>query len=263
MLAAADVYNQGLPIIAPAATNPRITGAGPYIYRVAPSDIQQGAGLARLVQSRGHRAVAVLFDSNDAYSKGLAESFQAECERIGLTFAKIEFTLNNYDHAQVGNFAVDAIFVAGYTPDVAAVAKLEALQSREVFAGDGAYGQDLLAKGGKNVEGVIVTSFWHATLNDVASTTFTKRFRNRYAGGTPNANAMQAFDATRTLLEAIRRAPQPTRAGVKAGLETFREKPGPGITSAIRFNVDGDIIGRPYVAIRVEGGKFKAIGLAK
>jgi branched-chain amino acid transport system substrate-binding protein len=270
-LAASEIYNQGLPIIAPAATNPKVSSAGPYIFRVAPSDLEQGSAMARLVKSRGHKAVAVLFDENDAYSKGLADAFSAEAERIGLQAADITFKLNNYDTAKVGNYAVDAIFVSGYTPDVAAVAKLESLQPREIFAGDGAYGQDLIAQGGDTVNGVIVSSFWHATLDDANSRKFTKKFQARYGGGTPNANAMQAYDATRTMLEAIKRARlvsgtstlSDARARLKKALESFRSKPGIGVTAPIKFDVNGDVIGRPFVAIQVKVGKFVAIGLAK
>ena len=270
-LAASEIYNQGLAIIAPAATNPKVSSAGPFIFRVAPSDLEQGSAMARLVKARGHRAVAVLFDQDDAYSKGLADAFSAEAERIGVQVAPISFKLNSYDTAKVGNYAVDAIFVSGYTPDVAAIAKLERLQPREIFAGDGAYGQDLIAQGGLAVNGVIVSSFWHATLSDPASVGFTKKFQNRYGGGTPNANAMQAYDATRTLLEAIKRAKlisgtttlSDARAKVKTALESFRNKPGVGVTAPVKFDANGDVIGRPFVAIQVKDGKFVAIGLAK
>jgi branched-chain amino acid transport system substrate-binding protein len=279
-LAASEIYNQGLPIIAPAATNPKVSSAGAYIFRVAPSDLEQGSAMARLVKARGHKAVAVLFDENDAYSKGLADAFNAEAERIELQVSPITFTLNGYTTAKVGNYAVDSIFVAGYTPDVAAIAKLESLQPREIFAGDGAYGQDLIAQGGEAVNGVIVSSFWHATLTDPASVSFTKKFQNRYGGGTPNANAMQAYDATRTMIEAIRRAnltgisqkeieltsrlsAKEVRDKVKSALETFRTTPGVGITAPVKFDVNGDVIGRPFVAIQVKDGKFVAIGLAK
>jgi branched-chain amino acid transport system substrate-binding protein len=270
-LASSEIYNQGLPIIAPAATNPKVSSAGPYIFRVAPSDLEQGSAMARLVKARGHQAVAVLFDEDDAYSKGLADAFSAEGERIGLQIAPIKFTLNAYTTAEVGNYAVDSIFVSGYTPDVAAVAKLESLQPREIFAGDGAYGQDLIAQGGEAVNGVIVSSFWHATLDDANSKTFTKRFQARYGGGTPNANAMQAYDATRTMLEAIKRSKiaskdtpiAEARVAIKTALESFRSKPGVGVTAPVKFDANGDVIGRPFVAIQVKESKFIAIGLAK
>ncbi len=268
LLASAPIYNAaspGKPIIAPAATNPKITEAGRMIYRVAPSDTTQGAALARLVKSRGAASVAVLFDEDDAYSLGLADSFKTEAGTIGLTTSDFKIKLNQYDAVKVGNYNVDAIFVSGYTSDVAAAARLEKLFGKPIYAGDGAYGQDLVAQGGADIEGVIVTSFWHSTLTDATSVRFTKRFQNLFGGGTPNANAMQAYDAARTLIEAIRRRPKGGNNGeaVRSGLETFRTNPGPGVTSAVRFDDNGDIVGRPWVAITVENAKFKAIGTVK
>jgi branched-chain amino acid transport system substrate-binding protein len=271
LLAAAPIYNNSSNVvIAPAATNPRITDAGANIYRVAPSDTTQGASLARLVKARGNDSVAVLFDDNDAYSSGLATSFKREAARIGLTTSDTPFTLNAYDTTKVGNYNVAAIFVAGYTPDVAAVAKLEKGFGKPIFAGDGAYGQDLIAQGGDAVEGVIVTSFWHSTLTDANSKRFTTRFQNLFGGGTPNANALQAYDAARTLIEALRRAPQlKTGSDVRAALETFRKTPGQGVTAPVRFDTNGDIVGRPWVGIQVQRNassgtlRFQAIGYAK
>ena len=268
LLASAPIYNAaspGTPIIAPAATNPKITSAGRMIYRVAPSDSTQGAALARLVKARGANSVAVLFDENDAYSLGLAQTFKAEAGKIGLTTSDIPFVLNSITQAKVGNFAVDAIFVSGYTADVAAAAKVEKPFNKPIYAGDGAYGQDLIAQGGSSVDGVIVTSFWHSTLTDANSMRFTKRFQNLFGGGTPNANAMQAYDATRAMIEAMRRmrAKPENGEGMRLALETLRSKPIDGITSPIRFDINGDMNDRPWVAITVENGKFKAVGYAK
>jgi branched-chain amino acid transport system substrate-binding protein len=263
LLAAAPVYNSGLPVLAPAATNPRISQAGEYIYRVAPSDDQQGASLARLVKAQRHKAVAVLFDENDAYSKGLADAFTLEAKNIGLTTSPFKIELNKITQVTVGNYAVDAVFISGYTADVAAYAKLEAgFPQREVFAGDGAYGQDLFQQGGSNVEGVIVTTFWHATLKDAKSKAFTKKFEALFGGGTPNANAMQAYDAMRTMIEALARAPKGSVHPVKDGLDTFRTRPGEGVTAPVKFDANGDVVGRPFVAIQAKNNKFVALGLA-
>jgi branched-chain amino acid transport system substrate-binding protein len=270
LLAAAPIYNNASNVvIAPAATNPRITNAGANVFRVAPSDATQGAALARLVKARGHASVAVLFDDNDAYSSGLAQSFKREAERISLVTSDTPITLNQYDAPRVGNYNVSAIFVAGYTPDVAAVARIEQPFGKPVFAGDGAYGQDLIAQGGDAVQGVIVTSFWHSTLTDANSKRFTSRFQNLFGGGTPNANALQAYDAARTLIEALRRA-KPLKSGsdVRKALETFQKTPGLGVTAPVRFDANGDVVGRPWVAIQVQRAasgtlRFQAIGYAK
>ncbi len=263
LLAAAPVYNSGLPVLAPAATNPKISQAGEYIYRVAPSDNQQGASLARLVKSRGHKNVAVLFDENDAYSKGLADAFTLEAKKIALAISPFKIELNKITQVTVGNYAVDAVFISGYTNDVAAFTKIEAgYPKREVFAGDGAYGQDLFQQGGDTVEGVIVTTFWHSTLNDPKSKAFTKHFGALFGGGTPNANAMQAYDAMRTMIEALARAPKGSAHPVKDGLDTFQTKSGEGVTAPIKFDANGDVVGRPFVAIQAKNKQFVALGLA-
>jgi branched-chain amino acid transport system substrate-binding protein len=263
LLAAAPVYNSGLPVLAPAATNPRISQAGEYIYRVAPSDNQQGASLARLVKARGHKTVAGLYDENDAYSKGLADAFTLEAKNIGLATSPFKIELNKITQVTVGNYAVDAVFISGYTSDVAAFTKLEAgFPKREVFAGDGAYGQDLFQQGGITVEGVIVTTFWHATLIDPKSKAFTKKFEALFGGGTPNANAMQAYDAMRTMIQALARAPKGSLHPVKDGLDTFRTKAGEGVTAPVKFDANGDVVGRPFVAIQAKNNKFVALGLA-
>ncbi len=263
LLAAAPVYNSGLPVLAPAATNPKISQAGEYIYRVAPSDNQQGASLARLVKARGHKAVAVLFDENDAYSKGLGDAFTLEAKKIGLVTSPFKIELNKITQVVVGNYAVDAVFISGYTSDVAAYTKLQAgYPQKEVFAGDGAYGQDLFQQGGTTVEGVIVTTFWHATLSDPKSKAFTKKFEALFGGGTPNANAMQAYDAMRTMIQALSRVPASSKQSVKEGLDTFRTKPGEGVTAPVKFDANGDVVGRPFVAIQAKNNKFVALGLA-
>ena len=76
-----------------------------------------------------------------------------------------------------------------------------------------------------------MTTFWHATLTDAGSKNFTKRFETLFGGGTPNANAMQAYDAMRTMITALARAPKNSTKPVKDGLDTFRSKAGEGVTA--------------------------------
>jgi branched-chain amino acid transport system substrate-binding protein len=80
-LAAAPVYNNPHnPVlqISPSATSPLITQAGPYTFRVCPSDLQYGGALAHFVQhnlrlTRG----AVLYVNND-YGRGVRRTFERE-----------------------------------------------------------------------------------------------------------------------------------------------------------------------------------------
>lgn len=71
-LAASQVYNERHVVqIAPTSTAPLYSQAGPYSFRMVPSDLYQGEFLAKLVaRDFAHSRVAVLY-VNDDYGRGL------------------------------------------------------------------------------------------------------------------------------------------------------------------------------------------------
>jgi branched-chain amino acid transport system substrate-binding protein len=257
--------------IAPTASDDRLADSGPWTFRMVPKNSSQGRALARIAKQRGFIRIPVFFDPKVAYSKGLSDAFQKEAATLGISAVPIEFTSGSLPE-QTGfdtfqdSPAPDAAFISGDYTDVARIAKALREQNITVplIAGDSAYSQSLLQTAGQAVEGLTLVSYFHASATGVGSTqSFVKAFANRYGGGTPNARAAQAYDATRTLLEAIRRAKTLDRAGVKAALNTFTSaKPGPGVTSKVQFK-DGGIVGRPFVVIQVAQGKLVSSGIAQ
>jgi branched-chain amino acid transport system substrate-binding protein len=270
-IAAADIYNGSVAHLLPTATDDRLANAGPWTYRMAPTNGVQGRALARIANQRGYTRVPVYTDPNDAYSKSLSDAFVREATTKGVSAYPVEFksgelppdtafdTFNDSPRP-------DAAFIAGAYQDVARIAKAIREKGFDVplIAGDAAYSQAMLQEGGSAVEGLTLVSFFHATATDVGNTaSFVKTFAARYGGGTPNARAAQAYDATRTLLEAIRRAATLDRAGIKAALDTFTSaKPGAGVTSSVVF-ANGGIQGRPFVVIEVKNGKLEGAGTVK
>jgi branched-chain amino acid transport system substrate-binding protein len=272
-LAAADIYNAGsLVHLTPAATDDRLADKGAYTYRLAVPSSVQGRNLARLVKTRGLIRIPVYFDPKDAYSKGLADAFIAEAEKQSISAIPIEFPTGDIpDDAGFEVFAdsppPDGVFLSGTAQDCARLAK--ELETRghklPLFTGSAAYSQELLKDGGSAVEGLTMLSFFHATSTVGDTAKFVKAFQKRYGGGTPNARAMQSYDSTRALLEAVRRASasasgNPTRAGVQKALDGFSSKPAPGVTSPVQFK-KGAIINRPLVVIEVKDGKLEATGV--
>ena len=266
-VAAASIYNLGkLVHISPVATDDRLAQAGAYTYRLFPPSSVQGKALAKLVQKDGRVRVPLYYNPDDAFSKSLADAFETAAAALNISVVKFEFKSGSIPE-QAG-FDVftdspepDAAFISGDYNDVARIAQAIEVQGRKVplYAGSAAYGQEIL-KAGSSVEGLEMVSVFHNTANFGDIPSFVKAFQKRYGGGTPNARAMQAYDTTRTLLEALRRATAQTRDGVRAALETFTTaKPGPGVTSKVAFN-KGGIVGRPLVIIKVEGGKLEAKG---
>lgn len=266
-VAAASIYNLGkLVHISPVATDDRLAQAGAYTYRLFPPSSVQGKALAKLVQKDGRVRVPLYYNPDDAFSKSLADAFETAAMALDISVVKFEFKPGAIpEQAGFDVFtdspAPDAAFISGDYNDVSRIALSLEAQGHQVplYAGSAAYGQEIL-KAGASVNGLTMISVFHntASFGDIPS--FVGAFQKRYGGGTPNARAMQAYDTTRTLLEALRRATAQTREGVRAALETFTTaKPGPGVTSKVAFN-KGGIVGRPLVVIKVEGGKLEAKG---
>ena len=266
-VAAASIYNLGkLVHISPVATDDRLAQAGAYTYRLFPPSSVQGKALAKLVQKDGRVRVPLYYNPDDAFSKSLADAFESSALALNISVVKFEFKSGAIPE-QAG-FDVftdspepDAAFISGDYNDVSRIAQAIEAQGRKVplYAGSAAYGQEIL-KAGASVDGLTMVSVFHNTANFGDIPSFVKAFQKRYGGGTPNARAMQAYDTTRTVLEALRRATTQTREGVRAALETFTTaKPGPGVTSKVAFG-KGGIVGRPLVVIQVQSGKLEARG---
>ncbi len=74
----------GIPTISPSATSPLLTTADDdgYLFRSITSDAAQGPALAALARDEGYTNVGVIF-FDDAYGRGLAESFEAAWSDAG------------------------------------------------------------------------------------------------------------------------------------------------------------------------------------
>ena len=75
MVAAARVYDGGLPAVAVTATSPDLTGISPWVFRVMPSDSVNGIHLAEFAQRMAFKRTAVLYE-NDAFGRNLADAFR-------------------------------------------------------------------------------------------------------------------------------------------------------------------------------------------
>ena len=74
----------GVVMISPSATSPALSTIedNGLFFRTAPSDARQGEVMAKVLDSRGVKTVAVTYTNND-YGKGLADSFKAAFESGG------------------------------------------------------------------------------------------------------------------------------------------------------------------------------------
>jgi branched-chain amino acid transport system substrate-binding protein len=256
MVAAARVYDKHLAAIATTATSPMLTGISPWAFRVIPSDAANGQTIAEFAAKRGRKRAAVLYENN-AYGRGLAESFRKGFRGEIISLDPIAETADQQFEAYVSWYKVsrpDVIFIAGTgTSGLALLTEVRRQQlNAELVAGDG---WQTLANS-PLAEGVFVGAPFSAQDTRLEVQTFVAAYKKKY-NAVPDGNAALAYDATKLLASAVEKV-GPDREKIRnyiAGLSdgsAFR-----GVTGPIRFREDGDPVGKSIVITRVhQGGLF-------
>ncbi|MFA7286278.1 MAG: penicillin-binding protein activator [Patescibacteria group bacterium] len=252
-LAAAPVANQnGVVMISPASTSPRLSEAGTFFFRTVPSDASQGLFGANLVYDNGFRKLAVLY-SNEEYGLGFKDVLTKQfSERGGAVVATETFGRDDVDVRvqieAVKSAEPDAVYIVVNNPETA-VATLKQLRELGVtvplYGSEGLKSDDILIGAGIAAEGLIVTSVSAGTSG------FIERHKAEYNGAEPGPFAAQGYDAMRALNLAILKG---ARSG-DAIAKVLREVTFEGASGHIDFDEHGDVVGN-YDVVRAKGGKF-------
>ena len=264
-LAAAPVYNSGSdPVVAvsPSSSSPEVSGAGPYTFRVCPSDDAHGAALARwvrdrlgLVQARG----TVLYLNNE-YGRGVRQRFVDEfTRRGGEVLAESPYLGDKPDvSAYLDRIVKDGrsqfLVIAGNRPEAEEI--LQQAHRRginvPVLGGDGLEG---IEGAGSLAEGVYTSMAYIALLDTPANRKFVTAYRSRYPDApTPNQPAAATYDAVYLLRDVIAKS-GPSRRSVRDGVvQVNPANPFQGVTGAIAFDSLGDVPNRQVYIGVVHGG---------
>ena len=129
-LAAAPVYNGGdkpLLEIAPAASAPAVTDAGPYTFRVCPSDLAHGSALAHWARERLGLSAGAVFYTNSEYGRGIRAAFETEFATLqGDVIGAYPYLgdtpdVGPYVDLLTRNKRAQFMVIAGYDPDARAI----------------------------------------------------------------------------------------------------------------------------------------------
>jgi len=132
----------GVPMVSYASTSPAITNYddGGYLFRVVPSDAQQGVALARTVEASESWNTAVISMTND-YGAGFAAAFTGAFENDVCMSATYDEDTTDFSSivSDVMSNGCDSVVMITYATDGAALA--EELATQEfggmIFGGDG------------------------------------------------------------------------------------------------------------------------------
>lgn len=250
-----------IPMIAPAATNPKVTQVGSYIFRVCFIDPFQGTVMAKFArEDLKAKKVAILSSVSNAYSVGLAKFFRDTFTTAGGAIAaEQKYSEGDKDfRAQLTAIKaanVDLVFVPGYYTESALIVR----QARDLglqvpfIGGDGWVADQLLDIGGAALNGCYYSTHFSPENQDPAVQAFVQRFKARWGAENPDAFAALGYDAARVLADAITRAG--TTDGPKLREALAATKQFPGITGVTTIDENRDA-SKPAAIIAIRDGKL-------
>ena len=269
--AMAPILSQGnLATITPSSTNPDITDpkfaaqfrpAGKAIYfRTVTTDAYQGPNMANyFAQTLKIKNVYILDDSG-AYGVGMADAFEAQAKKIGLTvLGHDQLDPREADYTtiltKIKSLNPDALYFGGTS--LAGIKLVK--QSYDILpnivkgGGDGVYSASLMKGAGyPAIEG------WYATIaapyiaDNPEVAPWIKRYEAKYGRG-PTSYSFTAYDAVQVILDAIKRVAESGKAvsrdAVRDAIQSANVKT---LQGAVSFDENGDIKDRTVSVFRYQ-----------
>ncbi len=257
-------FEEGMPMVTATATMASITEGRTNVFRTCYTDPFQGEILAKYVaESLKLKSVAVMYNTSDDYSDGVATAFRNKCEELGVEVVANEgYAGTDKDfNSQLTKIAAtnpEALIV----PDYYSVAVLIASQAR-------AMGITVPMIGPDGYDGVL--SVVDENNKDITNNMF---FANHYFVGSeeenvknfvanykaayneePNAFAASSYDAIYLLADAIERAGSTDKQAV---IDALYASDYNGVAGRIKYDGTGDPIKSVYI-LEIKDGAYQLI----
>lgn len=195
-------------VVAPAATAPAVTDAGNYIFRTCFIDPFQGTvGAKFATENLGSRKAAVLYDSGNDYSVGLADNFRKGFEAAGGQIVASEsYNTGDKDFnaqlTKIKNAAPDVVYLPDYYATVALIAKqLRAQGIKTPIVGADGWG-GIVENAGDEVLNGFYSDHYAADSTEPKVIDFVAKYTAQF-GSTPTSFAALGYDAMYLIRDAI------------------------------------------------------------
>ena len=258
---AAEAASEGTPMVSPTATHPDVTTYGDNIFRVCFLDPFQGKTMAKFAaENLKAKKVAVLYNTSDDYSSGIAKSFKETAESLGLEVTAFEgHGAKDVDFkTQLTNISKtepDALLIPDYYSQIALIAP----QAKEVGLKATLLGADgwdgvvgTLDKGNLDV---VENSYFcnHYSIKDESEKVqnFIKAYKETY-NEEPSAFAALGYDAAYVVAKAIEEAGSTDQAAI---VDALKNTSYDGVTGSMKFDEDGNPI-KAVLIIKIVNGEY-------
>ena len=224
--------------IAPAATAPKLTEAGNFVFRACYDDPFQGVvGGKFAAENLGAKKAAVLYDIGNDYSVGLTDNFKASFEANGGSIVALEsYSTGDKDFnaqlTKIKNANPDVVYLPDYYGTVALIVKQLRAQgfNRPIVGADGWDG--LSENAGTEVLNGFYSNHYAADSTEPKVQNFVKSYKEKYSL-TPTSFAALGYDSVYMLKDAIVKAGKVESEAVRVALEATD---GDYVTGHLTFN---------------------------
>lgn len=260
VLAVAPIANRKRVIVlSPAASSPKITDAGDYIFRNVMSDLFDGQAIADFAFNfLKKRTAGVIYINND-FGVGLKKSFKTFFEKYGGEIKVIEaFNQGDNDFrtqlTKIMNSGPEVVFLAGQREMGYILRQARELGLQSQWISFSMFEDpEILKIAGNAANNVYYTYRAFDPQSDISIVrNFSKNYKQKF-GQLPDIFAGLAYDAARIIVSAIERGGAEDTEKVKMALYNTRNFP--GVVGETTFDKNGDVI-KSIGIKRVEKDKF-------
>ena len=251
-----------IPQISPSATNVRYTQQGfKNAFRVMANDAQQGSVLGKFAVGEMQAKNIAIIDDRTSYGQGLADEFEKAAVAAGATVVGHEFTTDKSTDftailTKIKGLNADLLFFGGMDAQGAPMVKqMRTLGLTLPFlGGDGVHTAEFMALAGEAAEGV-TASLPGVPLEAMPhGSEFQQKFEAKY--GKIQLYAPYCYDAVMVLAAAMKKADSIEPATFLPAIASTQHD---GVTSQIRFDDKGDLVGGAITLYRIENGAWKSL----
>jgi len=250
----------GKVLISPSASSTDFTGKADYFFRLTPDNDFITRALADYIyETRGVRHLAGVYDLNNlSYSSTFWGLIRYQFEKRGgkistvIPFKSGETDLSDLVQ-KIKTSGADGFLIVASAVDTAMISQYARQAGLDVprFAASWAQTDQLLEKGGRAVEGLVLCTTNNPNDTSAPYLKFVKQFNDKY-GRSPFFATTQAYETVLVLAHALEQTGG-MEQGLPAALSTIKNFQ--GVQGTISFDEFGDVSRAVYI-IQVKGGRF-------
>lgn len=211
-------------------------------FRICFTDPLQGEAMAKyMVETKGLKKIAVIFNTSDEYSSGIKDKFEEDVASLGGEIVASEaFQKGDVDFSsqltKIKSTDAEAIFVPAYYNDVAYITAQANDMGLELpfYGSDGWDGVLAAVTDSSFVEGAIFLSPFLAS--DDSAKDFTTAYEAAY-GATPDQFAADGYDGVYVIKAAMEKAGSIENADLIAAMDGLSVD---GLTGSMTFDASGE-----------------------